>query len=236
MRQNLRDRISWNTFVPAFYWGATYALRAALTIVVRWRVRGRDSVPRSGGIIVVANHLNNVDPPVLGAAIAKRRIRYMAKVELFKFPIGVIPRLYGAFPVRRFDADARALLAAERMLREGQAVGMFPEGTRSRTGRMGPVHPGTAVVALRSGAVVIPCAITGTQAFPNPLRVLKRPRIEVAIGEPLQFEARRRPSEAEVADATAKILTAIKDLLPSSYQPTYTDLDGNGTQEAQSPD
>ncbi len=148
MRRRLKS-IGWQTFAPPFYWGCTYLLRGLLRVVVRWDVTGRENVPMSGAVIVVSNHLNNADPPILGAGIARRRIRFMAKVELFKMPFGAIIKLWDAFPVRRFDADLAAMLNAERILKRGGVLGMFPEGHRSRTGYMGPVHPGTAMIALR---------------------------------------------------------------------------------------
>ena len=101
--------------------------------------------------------------------------------------------LWDAFPVRRFEADLGAMLTAERILKHGGVVGMFPEGTRSRTGYMGEFHGGTAVIALHSGATVLPCAMTGTEVLRNPLNLLKRPRFTVSIGEPIYLEAVRRP-------------------------------------------
>src|SRR5688572_4289788 len=111
----MRKRLM-NVAVLAVYWGATYALRALLTVLTRWRVQGRENIPMTGGLIVVANHRNNADPPILASGLARRRIRFMAKIELYRYPFGVIPRLYGAFPVKRFEADMGALMNAERML------------------------------------------------------------------------------------------------------------------------
>jgi 1-acyl-sn-glycerol-3-phosphate acyltransferase len=214
------------TFVPPFYWATIYVLRAALWLVVRWEVRGREHVPATGGLIVASNHLNNADPPILGAGVAKRRIRWMAKVELFKLPFGVIPRMWGAFPVRRFEADLGAMLNAERILRQGGVLGMFPEGTRSRTGRMGEPHPGTALIALRTGATVLPCAVTGTEKLRNPLVVLRRPRFSVTIGKPIRVERVKRPTEEQVGALTAQIVDAIRALLPPDYVGPYTGNEG----------
>lgn len=222
-------RLRWETFVPPFYWGCTYVLRGALWLVTRWEVRGREHVPLEGGLIVVSNHLNNADPPIVGAGVARRRIRWMAKVELFRYPFGVIPRLWGAFPVRRFEADLGAMLNAERILRQGGVLGMFPEGTRSRTGYLGRPHPGTALIALRTGAPVLPCAVTGTERLRNPLVLLRRPRFSVTIGEPIRVEAVRRPSEEQVSSLTERIFEAIRALLPSEYVAPYTGNDSDGS-------
>ena len=225
MRKRLTS-IGWQTFAPPFYWSLTYLLRGVLWVVVRWEVTGRENVPKTGALIVVSNHLNNADPPILGAGIARRRIRFMAKVELFKMPFGALIKLWDAFPVRRFEADLAAMLNAERILKRGGVLGMFPEGHRSRTGYMGPAHPGTALIALRSGATVLPCAMTGTEKLKNPLVVLRRPRFSVSIGEPIHLEAVRRPTEQQVSDLTRRIVEAIEAQLPESYRAPYTGVEG----------
>lgn len=225
MRHRLKS-IGWQTFAPAFYWSCTCLLRGLLRVIVRWEVKGRENVPKTGALIVVSNHLNNADPPILGAGIAKRRIRFMAKVELFKMPFGAIIKLWDAFPVRRFDADIGAMLNAERILKRGGVLGMFPEGHRSRTGYMGPVHPGTAMIALRSGATVLPCAMTGTEKLKNPLVLLRRPRFTVTIGEPIHLEPVRRPTEEQVSDLTRRIVEAIQAQLPPHYVAPYTGNEG----------
>jgi len=230
VRERLK-RISWHTFSPPFYWGCTALLRGLLTVVVRWKVIGRENVPKTGAVMVVSNHLNNADPPILGAAIARRRIRFMAKIELFKMPFGAIIKLWDAFPVRRFDADLGAMLTAERILKKGGVLGMFPEGTRSRTGYMGPVHPGTAVIALRSGATVLPCAMTGTEKLRNPLVLLKRPRFTVRIGEPIHLEPIKRPTEEQVSELTARIVAAIQAQLPAEYIAPYTGNEGGDSSD-----
>lgn len=216
-------RLSFGWWVPVFYWSCTSLLRALLTLLMRWKAEGRGRVPGTGPLVVVSNHLHNADPPVLGAGIARRRIRFMAKVELFSGPLGWVVRSWGAFPVRRFDADLRALMTAEKLLKEGWAIGMFPEGTRSRTGRMGPLHPGTALIALRSGATVLPCGITGTERLRRPLSILRRPRFGVTIGEPIHVERTKKPSEAQVSELTERMAAAIQSLLPAAYGGTYTE-------------
>jgi len=226
MRQRLKS-IGWRTYAPVVYWSLTWLLRFLLTVFVRWQVTGRERVPESGAVIVVANHLHNGDPPILGAAIAKRRIRYMAKVELFKMPLGAVIKLWDAFPVKRLEADIGAMLAAERILRKGGVLGMFPEGHRSRTGYMGPVYSGTAVIALRTGATILPCAITGSENLSSPLKMLvTRARFAVSIGEPIKLEAVRRPTDEQVAELMQRIVAAIQAQLPEKYLPPSTDSEG----------
>ncbi len=221
-----RLKPSWSKAAPPFYWGATYLLRGVLWVVGRWKVTGRERIP-DGPLIVVSNHLSNADPPILGAGLALRRIRFMAKIELFKYPFGVVPRLYDAFPVRRFEADLAALLNAERILKRGGVLGMFPEGTRSRTATLGKPHPGTALIALRSGATVLPCAIVGTEQLSKPWNLLRKPKISISIGEPILVNQTRRPSEAQVSALTDQIFQSIRAMLPPRYLAAYTESDGS---------
>jgi 1-acyl-sn-glycerol-3-phosphate acyltransferase len=210
----------------AFYWTTVGLLRFLLWLIGRWTVTGRENIPRDGGLIVVANHISNTDPPILAAGIARRHVHYMAKVELFHGFMGWLPRSWAAFPVRRFEADLGAMLHAERLLRQGRVLGMFPEGTRSRTGRLGEPHPGTALIALRTGAPVLPCAITGTEQLRSPKFLVTKPRITITIGKPIAVERTKRPSEAQVSSLTNEIFSAIRVLLPAQEPGSYTQNEG----------
>jgi 1-acyl-sn-glycerol-3-phosphate acyltransferase len=219
-----RLKPSWNTFIPAFYWGLTHVVRFLLLTLTRWKAVGREHVPRSGPLIVVANHLSNADPGILAAGVLHRRIKFMAKIELFESKIGFLIRLYGAFPVRRFEADVGALLTAERILKSGGVIGMFPEGHRSRDRLFARPHPGTAMIALRSGATVLPCALIGTDALPFGL--IRRPPMSVVVGKPIHLEPVRRPTEQQVQELSERIYTEIRALLPRRYVAPYTENEG----------
>jgi len=212
--RRLRSTFKLASFAPSFYWSSVTLLRFVLLVVARWKVHGRGNVPRHGALMVVSNHRNNTDPAITGAALLKRRVRYMAKIELFSGPFGWLPVLWGAFPVRRFDADIGAMLNAERILRHGHSLGMFPEGTRSKTGQLGDPHPGTALIALRTGATVLPCAITGTERLKSVGVFFTKPRITVNIGTPIPLTAVRRPTEQQVSELTNRIFSEIRALLP----------------------
>jgi 1-acyl-sn-glycerol-3-phosphate acyltransferase len=213
------------TYTPPFYWFWTHLLRFVLVVLTRWEAKGRERVPLSGPLIVVSNHLSNGDPPILASGVLRRRIRYMAKIELFRlWPVRFVMTLYGAFPVRRFEADVAALLNAERILKRGEVLGMFPEGTRSRERVLGRPHPGTAMIALRSGATILPCAITGTEVLSTPWKLLRRPPITVTVGEPMAVAQVRRPTEQQVSELTDRIFSEIRRMLPVQYLPTYTEM------------
>jgi 1-acyl-sn-glycerol-3-phosphate acyltransferase len=208
---------------PQFYWAANYLIRLAAWLVTRTKVSGREHIPSTGGFILVSNHLNNMDPFILSAAIRnRRRIRFMAKVELFQKGIWIIANLWGAFPVRRGEADLGAMLTAERLLRKGVAIGMFPEGTRSRSQTLGQFHPGTALIGLRAGVPILPAAVTGTEAIKGFFFWLRRPKITVTFAPIIETTAIKRPSEADVSGLTNRILTEISSRLPASYRPAYT--------------
>lgn len=211
------DRIS-----AVVYAIATFALRVVLRVVARWEVEGREHVPSAGAAILVCNHIHLVDPPLIGAA-SPRRLRPMAKRELFEIPvIGWIFWAYGAFPVRRFSADLGALRMAQTRLRHGDLVLMFPEGTRSKAGTLQPALPGAAMVALTTRAPIIPVAITGSQVR---LRYVffqwiigRRPHIRVVFGDPFDL-AGLDAGSAEIA--TDRMMRRIAALLPEEMQGVY---------------
>lgn len=201
----------------------TRLMAVVVWTVGRYRVSGRRNVPASGPLLVVSNHLNNADPPLLGAAV-RRPIRFMAKQELFDLPLfGRIARLFGAFPVRRFEADLQALREAQRLLNDGQAIGMFPEGHRSHGKGMQQPYPGTALIALRTGATILPVGITGTEAVTGIGVLFKKPPIRVVIGEPFRLDTPKRVTSEAVRLGADEIMRRIAALLPPNYRGLYAD-------------
>jgi len=206
------------------YYVETFLMRLLLRLLVRWEVRGKENIPKKGPLIVVANHLNLTDPPVLAASI-RRRIVFMAKEEVFHHPIqGPLVRGFRAFPVRRQALDREALRQARQVLGEGLALGMFPEGTRSTTAQMQKGLPGTAHLALRGGSTVLPVGITGTEKIKGLAFVFRRPRLTVNIGEPFRLPPiDGKLTKAELAQATDFIMGRVAELLPESYRGAYGD-------------
>jgi len=207
-----------------FYRMMTRLMALLLWTCGRWEVEGAERMPASGPVILVSNHLHNADPPLLGASLP-RRIHFMAKQELFDVPVGgFLVWTFGAFPVRRFEADVQAFRAARRLLQHGAVIGMFPEGHRSRQASLIKAHPGTALLALRSGAPVLPVAITGTERIRGPRILLQRPRITVTVGEPFVLPAEGHVTAVEVAAATDEIMRRVAALLPESFRGVYRAL------------
>ena len=216
-------------------WSCNIALRAALAALTRWRVEGRrEHVPRTGPFIVAVNHVSLADPPVLAAAL-HRRVIFMAKQEIFRWPlIGAAIRLYGAFGVRRFEADLSALRRSRAVLREGKALGMFPEGTRSRGRGLGQPYPGAAIVALSADALIVPAAIWGTERLLGRRLLLvpfTRPRVTVRFGAPFRLPRAARVTAEDARRGAEEIMRRIAVLLPPERLGEY----GRALQAGESP-
>lgn len=182
---------------------------------LRMRVTGTEHVPKSGPVILAANHRSFWDIPVHVIA-SPRPIVFMAKQELYKGPVTRwMWRSLGGFPVRRDTADIRAIDTALALLERGEVVGVYPEGTRSRTGEMLPFLKGAAWLALRTGAPIVPCGLKGTERRqPGQGRRLLR-RVFVLFGPAISVEAEPDPkARREKADElTEQLLAAIRSLL-----------------------
>ena len=155
------------------------------------RVRGVEHIPSSGPALIVSNHQSILDPPLIGGA-ARRQIYFLAKAELFRIPLfGSLIRALHARPVRREGSDPRALRTAAQLLEEGKALLVFPEGTRSLDGRLGEAKPGVGMLAVTSGAPVVPAYVSGTlEALPKGATWPRRSQVSVSFGPALHFEAR----------------------------------------------
>ncbi|MBR7795539.1 1-acyl-sn-glycerol-3-phosphate acyltransferase [Agaribacter marinus] len=161
----------------------------------RIKVTGKENVPKEGPVIICSNHISNLDPPVVGIT-SPRDIHFMAKEELFEKPfLGKLLLGIQAFPVRRGMSDRNALRNGLGILSKGRTLGLFPEGTRSKTGKLGEPLAGAGFFALRSKAVIVPCAIVGTY---KPFH-----KLQVIYGEPVRMEELRikKASAQEAANA-----------------------------------
>lgn len=206
----------------SFYTFAVVGLNVILRILARVEVVGREHVPPTGPLVVVANHTHFVDPPVMGMSLG-RKVLLMAKQELFRVPvIGWIVTHYDAFPVRRGEADRQAMRWALQALEMGQAVGMFPEGTRSRTGEMRSAYPGAALIAVRSGAPVLPIGIDGTDRILPALRRGRRATVRVVYGPTftLQFDEK---ASGRLDRATEQMMRRVAELLPEWRRGAYAE-------------
>jgi 1-acyl-sn-glycerol-3-phosphate acyltransferase len=178
-------------------------LREALTRLYRVRVSGAERVP-PGPCILVANHESVIDPFFLALA-TRRRVRFMAKVELWRYPLvrwGL--EAYGAFPIERGNGDRSAMAHAGKLLTEGEVLGMFPRGTSKPAGNRG-WQRGAARLALASGAPLVPVRLLNTRQV-VPLRP-----VQVRIGQPIAVE-RHLPKVAAARELTARAESAVEEL------------------------
>jgi len=152
------------------------------SIAFRWRTSGTENIP-AGGAIIAANHISLWDPPVVGTAIS-RKAHFMAKEELFANPVfGWLISKLGAFPVKRGAADRTAIKTALTLLKNGSILVIFPEGTRSKDGKLGTPEAGLALLAVKAGVPVIPAAIFGTNKIFRDGHVL--PKFRIVFGKPI---------------------------------------------------
>lgn len=157
-------------------------LDGLIGILTGWQVRGRSFVPLDGGLIVASNHISYFDPPFVGTA-AVRELHFLAKEELFRPPVfRSLIRAYNSIPIRRGAVDMRGLSKAMEVLRAGHALIMFPEGTRSRDGQLHPAKPGVGMLAVNTGARILPCYLSGTDHAPTQW-LTRRTRPRVSFGQ-----------------------------------------------------
>jgi len=196
---------------------ATYNVIAALSwpilhILFRLRTRGRENLPSAGGYVLACNHVSSFDPWPLGVPLWPQRfLRFMAKSELYWFPLRLVLDGAGAFPVRRGQADLEAIETAVRLAREGHVIAMFPEGTRRRKGLVKRFQPrprtGAARIALEAEVPLIPAAVKGTD------RLLRLGPLHVRYGAGVELDdLRALEPHAAAQQATERLMARIEEL------------------------
>ena len=208
---------------------AAFVCRLVLRLLASVRVEGLENVPRSGPLIVVANHLSNTDPPLVVGWLTPavgRQMHILAKQSIFVGPLGWFLRSQGVTPVRAGGSDIDAFRAARAILDRGEVLCIFPEGTRSHTGELGQPKPGVAMLATRSGVPILPVGISGTDRFlGRGQRVPRlRSRIVVRVGRPFVLEVDEAlPRRTALEAATDQIMRAVATLIEPRHRGRFGD-------------
>ncbi len=193
---------------PVLYWALRAVLVPFFLVYLRMSRIGREHLPRSGPLLLAANHRSFLDPFVIGTLV-RRPVYYMAKRELFekRWQASVLNAL-GAFPVDRGAGDGDAMATAKAILQRGDCVVIFPEGTRTRPGPLGSPHRGVGRLALETGAKVAPIAVIGTDEIRRGWKIRSR-KIRLRVGMPLQFPTVQEPSPKLAAGVTRRIWACV---------------------------
>ena len=191
-------------YSPGFLVFARSIVRPMLHgVIMRVHAVGRDVVPDTGALILAGNHASWADGPIV-VAECPRRVRCLTKVEIYKGRLGQFMYLIGQIPIDRTRPDRTALQTSLQALENGEAIGMFPEGTRG-TGELDAVHDGVAWLAVRSGAKVLPVACLGTAAaLPKGAKFPKRSPVTVVFGEPFEITVPANPRSRTALKAVSE--------------------------------
>jgi 1-acyl-sn-glycerol-3-phosphate acyltransferase len=194
---------------------------------VEWT--GFDNIPRTGPLIFIINHIAFQDPVMILGSLPRRTIPF-AKVEAFDSGIwSFLMRVYGTIPVRRGEVDMGAIKSALRILKNGGAILLAPEGTRSRNYQLQPGKDGATILALRSGAPIVPIGVTGTHRIVAHFKQLKRPPVHFSVGKPFCLRRRdtgnRRPTREEISGMTREAMYRLAAQLPPEFRGVYRDVD-----------
>jgi 1-acyl-sn-glycerol-3-phosphate acyltransferase len=195
-------------------------IRTIVLALVDIRVEGRANLPKNGPYIIVSNHINWKDPPLISISL-DLSVRYMAKIQAFGYPIlGYIVRATGAFPVRRGEGDRRALVTALRVLAGGQVLGFFPEGHRSDDGALQRGKPGVGFIASRvPDAPLVPIAMIGTKR--SLLRLMFGGHAVLRVGRPFHLADLSPEERADEQAVTDAVMRRIASLLPDEMRGAY---------------
>lgn len=186
-------------------------VRSVLNVIFykgfKLHVEGQENIPATGAIIAAPNHKSDWDPPLVGIAFPNRVIHYMAKEELFKNPVFArILKLFGTFPVKRGAIDTSAIMRAVRELKQGNILGIFPEGTRIRKDGLGRFHSGMASIAMMAGVDILPIAVLNSRELP---RTTEPPA--VLIGRPIHVK-KQKPDKGSVEAINQQVRAAIEQM------------------------
>ena len=196
------------------------------SLLCRVEVSGLEKVPDRGPLLLIANHINFLEIPVLRRCLDPRPVTGLAKVESWRNPlVGYLFTLWGAIPIRRGETDLGAMRQALSVLEQGYILAIGPEGTRSHDGRLGLGHPGAVTLALQSGAPLLPVAHFGGEQVGRNVKRLRRTRVHVVVGDAFTLDAGGSRVTRDVRQRmTDEMMYQLASLLPPDYRGVYSDL------------
>ncbi len=211
--------------VSAFHPFANWVLRQWYRIILDLEMQGLENVPRSGPLLMVINHTHFLDP-LIPTAYLRPDIFPMAKAEVFNGRWKWMFDAYGSFPVRRGEADMQAFKQAFKLLRAGHAILMAPEGTRAKVGGLQPAHQGAGLIAMRTGAPILPIALWGGRTLVPNVKQFRRTNIHMQIHAPLIVKTQEKKiSREEISIVTDEIMYTLATMLPPEYRGIYSDVE-----------
>lgn len=208
-----------------YRWFMNSVIRLGMVILCRVDKSDLHKVPPQGPLILVTNHINSLEVPLLFVHLQPRKMIGLAKIETWnnKF-MGWLFDLWDAIPVSRGEADLEAIRACLEALKTGDILAIAPEGTRSYNGHLQRGQPGISLIALRAGVSILPMAHWGGEAFSENVKKFKRTDFQVRVGKPFSLDANGEKVNGEVRQAMAdEIMCQIAGLLPEEYRGEYAD-------------
>jgi 1-acyl-sn-glycerol-3-phosphate acyltransferase len=206
-----------------FRWFFNNVIRLGTDIICRINKQDFSKVPEHGPLIIAGNHIGSLEVPLLYVHLQPRKVIGLAKIETWdsRF-MGWLFNLWNAIPVRRGEVDMDAIRACLGVLKDGNLLAISPEGTRSNHGRLLRAQPGIALLALRSGAPILPVAHWGAEGFSSNLKRLKRTDFNIRAGRPFYLDAKGEKITGEIRQAMAdEIMAQIAALMPEEYRGEY---------------
>ena len=215
MNKNHLNPIKW--FVISF-------IKIGLSILCRIKSEGLNKIPSNGPLILYSNHTGTIEIPIMYIVVQPRVVTGMAKIESWDNPLlRWLFDLFGFIPVRRGELDMEAFRRTLDWLKDGNIIGISPEGTRNRNGKLLKAHSGIVSLALRSGAALIPVAHWGGENLKNNLKKLKRTDFFIKVGEPITIKIGKKKLNKEVRqNIVDEMMYELAVLLPEDYHGAYS--------------
>lgn len=208
------------------YWLTVFLIKIWIRLTCRVDTTVLQKVPMNGPLIVITNHTGQIEVPIMFSYLQPRKITAWAKAEAFdNLFLKVIFGIWNVIPVRRGEADIQSLKLAVKMIKEGYIFGIAPEGTRNKTGKLLRALPGTVLLALHSGAPILPIVHWGGENYLKNLKSLKRTNFYIRVGEPFRLNVEGVKVNGEIRQQIAdEMMYEIAKILPEEYRGEYSDL------------